>query len=449
MKLMSPEQFEIAYRKKENSFYGWMALHVSWPLMAVGCAILYFLSNFTDQYFASAKIHYFFVGAFVFFRMFRRAFWVVLLFGLVAPYVPRRWQEWFQFGVVITVAMMSESLFYKGTTLSTMHLGLLPVPLVLIASWVYLRAVARGESKWEATIVYSLFFWFLTAGVSFWLWHGSFERQLSRFWQFKLQFVWVSMLVLVWQGQVTKKETMFAFNPMNGFRGVLWPYDFTWEEDTFRRRRIWWNGFFNIALGYSVLLFRIWLERGPLIDFRYSDPSRVSGHIFTILADVGSLNLVSGITRLFGYRMRDATNFVFLARTPADVWRRSSTYNYLFVLRCVYMPLFRIWRSFLFASFLAFLVFFINHHGLQNFLKILLHLTHIRTIHSNSELFQLTGFSLHFLFVFLLLYFTRRSWFFSWRKMNDARVAWASIALTHALRVLARMLSWLLARMLF
>src|SRR5207302_10621783 len=137
--------------------------------------------------------------------------------------------------------------------------------------------------RWTSTIVFSLVFWALTLLGGYWLWIHNYHTQLRKFWQLRLQFIWISMLVVVWLKKVTARDTRIAFLPVNSIRGILWPYDLKWEEEESRRRKIWWNGYCNILLGFSVLLFRIWLERGPMVAFRIYDPSRISGHILTIL----------------------------------------------------------------------------------------------------------------------------------------------------------------------
>jgi hypothetical protein len=447
MNLITPDQFEIAYRRHENKLYAWLSENASWFIMAIACLALYGLTEITNSYFTAGQFKYFAVGAFVLVRLFCDGVWALLALALLAPFVPKRYQSLFQFYAAMTFAVFTAYTVYSGTDLLTYALGLTIIPFVMILSWIYLRA-SVGQVRWAPTIFYSLFFWALMGAAAYWIWLY-YPEKLNRFWQLKPQFIWLSTLILVWQKKITDSETMYAFNPMNGFRGVLWPYDFGWEEERQERQKIWWNGYCNILLGYLILLFRIWLEKGPLESFRNTETLRVSGHLLTILSDVGALNLVSGTARLFGYGVRDATNFVFLARTPADIWRRSSTYNYLFVLRCVYMPLFRFSKNVFIISFISFLVFFINHHGLWNFLYIGLHITGIQPVESKFKLFKLAVFFLHFLMLFFLLYFTRRWWFFQWRDMGNPKIAWASVFLTHVLRIGARALSWNLAVLFF
>jgi hypothetical protein len=447
MKWITPDQFEVAYRRHENRLYSWLGEKTPWIAMVLASAALYGLTAVTNQYFFTSRIQFFYVGAFIMVRLFRNGAWALVALSLLAPFVPKRFQLLFQCYSALTFSVLTAHTVYHRTDIQTFAFGITIAPLVMIMSWMYLRS-SVGQMRWKSTVVYSALFWALMGLFSYWL-SIYYPKKLGPFWQLKLQFIWMSMLVLVWEKKITQQETLYAFNPMNGFRGVLWPYDFAWEEDQRRRIKVWWNGYCNFLLGYLVLLFRLWLEKDVLVSARQTETVRISGHILTILSDIGALNLVSGTVRMFGYSVRDATNFVFLARTPADIWRRSSTYNYLFVLRCVYMPLMRVWRNFFIISFISFLVFFINHHGLWNFLHIALHLTGIQTIESKRKLFRLTVYSLHFLLVFFLLYFSRRWWFFRWRDMGNAKIAWASVALTHILRILARTISWNLALLFF
>src|SRR5207253_4418568 len=87
-------------------------------------------------------------------------------------------------------------------------------------------------------------------------------------------------------------------------------------------------------------------------------------YVLLILSDVGVFNIIAGSARIFGFRVRDATSFSWLARTPAEYWRRGSVYHYEFVNRYFFLALWKRLRNRFVVTFICFFFFYIMKNGI-------------------------------------------------------------------------------------
>jgi len=228
-------------------------------------------------------------------------------------------------------------------------------------------------------------------------------------------------------------------NPVNGLRGILWPAEARWRGDNVEERRaLWWRGLTNIYFGYLCLLFVTLFHREFNPRFEFSFSATIAHYFTLIFVSVGVFNILAGVVRLFGYSISDPTQFVLLSRNPADFWRRLNVYNYLFVLRYVFMPLKRRMKGFTFlVTLLSFFVFYINHQGFWNVLVLGSYAVGVELPLPNAGLRHMQAFFVTFLALFFLLYTTRHIWFFPGPGRKSARWAWLSVLVTHFLMICA------------
>src|SRR5690606_36464428 len=150
-------------------------------------------------------------------------------------------------------------------------------------------------------------------------------HMLLVFWRFKLQYLVLVALQMGYAYSPRPVDPFAAFNPGSVPRAVLWPVDtLLVKKNREAIRRFWWKGFLGILIGYLFIYAKISLDKSNFDQSSNIYVKATSRYFLMILADVGVLNLVTGIARLFGHRVRDATNFCWLARTPAEFWRRGS-----------------------------------------------------------------------------------------------------------------------------
>jgi hypothetical protein len=429
MHLISPDEFEIGYRRFELRAHQFLArLHgLNILLAAAGLAVLIVISNRM-----MLTYPYPMYGISIVMALVRYGILAALPLSLLSLVLPNRAHFHFQFLCLIVIwGTTWHYLFGQIQDPRVRALCAISLPVINGAAWLLLRWRQGGGSWKRGALAFTVFYWTLIALISRSL--ASEPRHfLIQFWGLKTQFIWITALIWAYRQPLKSENLSIALSPVNALRGALWPRDLRWSgHELSERRTLWWWGVCNLVLAYILLIFRMWAERGPVPHLTPEFSLRSANYFLGILNDVAVFNFLTGSIRLFGYRVQDATNFVLLARTPADIWRRGSVYNYLFVLQYVYMPLLRVTRNrnnFL-VTFIAFLVFFVNHQTgfhLHSTLKIV-----GLQGGSNSNLTFFYQQLIVFLAWFGLIYVSRRYWMFSWKQMEKAHYAWLSIFMTH------------------
>ena len=325
-------------------------------------AVLVLLIHFANSGFNFQNL--FHVGAIRVFYSMKEGIIPIVAVSLCSLWVPTRWQGWFLIAVLVGVWNLSmNSNSVAGASPTFLFVCRLSLPLIAIAGWVYLRwtqsapASKRGSAAWLLILFGAAVFLIL------YFLGGSIES-LDGFGYFKVHFVVVSMIIIGSRAGRMPEDLLMSLNPANALRGMLWPDDSVWQSDFHSRLHLWWKGIYGVAFGYLMFFSRLKLEtllRGvSQTSFAYAG----STYELTLLTDVGALNVMAGVARLYGFNVRDATYFVFLARTPAEYWRRTAVYNNQAILRFVYIPLYRWFRMDFLCIMLAYSIFFLNYCGL-------------------------------------------------------------------------------------
>jgi len=340
------------------------------------------------------------------------AFGLILIFSQTAFDFPSHYPangglfviENIRFGIGVVVFASSFTLFLKT------KLRLLYLALITLAAWIYsvnnlfadlgngplLNAIYislpayLGLAVWVTRtssvrnrnfypfLLFLVLFMTMQSLISIGLYQVD-QRLMQKFWSFRFgSIVIVTFLAAFFyrhQGDFYKN----FLNPANALRGFLWPESSTIDDgDRSQRLRLWWKGALNILVGYSALELRILFDLKVRSQFHGAFLLQTSEYILAILAIIAFLNVLCGAARLYGFRLIDATNFVWLSRSPAEYWRRGVVYNYLFISRYIFIPLRRWlkiqWLSVLIAfsyfvfdkiGFVTYLAFFDKLLGLE------------------------------------------------------------------------------------
>jgi hypothetical protein len=441
--MISPGEFEISYKKKEKALYGFLAAN---PTVLIFLGALILECVLWMMYQASFGT-YRTAGSFLILQYIRSSLLCVVPFSILCFYAPSRFKTALQFICFLAMWFItSHEAFDRIDSIVLRCFCYLSVPLICCGGCCLMVWRYRNPDKswWPGALLFSLFFLLISISISVCLNNG-WHQALMVFWSSKMQFYWITLLIWSYQKSLKRDDIKIAIHPINSLRGVFWPQDFSWQgENAAQKKELWWWGFGSILLGTLILLLKMFLDRGSHF-LGHSLLSRGTAQYFLDrLSDVGIFNVIIGSVRLFGYRVQDATNFVFLSRTPADSWRRVSVYNYLFVLRYVYMPLLRFTRNTFVVTFVAFLVYFLNH-------QTSLHIRNLAALMgfgaiAPGQRIVFFGTLFGFLSSFLLIYFSRKNWLISWKKMENPFFAWISIASTHLVFIIARILTLLVLR---
>lgn len=264
-------------------------------------------------------------------------------------------------------------------------------------------------------------------------------QKFDLLWRLKMHYLFFQPL-LVLAGSVSgARLTEQLLAPTFVAHGMLLLESTRLENETARRTLLWWHGSWNILFGLGTAALRMGLERS--LDGWHSLFVRYPLHyVYAVLGIVSFLNVSVGILRIFGFAVIDATNFLWLARTPAEYWRRGSVYSFLMIQKYVFLPVLARFRSARVGRLVAFFVFINLKIGILNYLSLGSYLLGYGTLFQREnkpvrELSTAIQWSLWFLVLELSIQFMART-----RVRERAGKAWLSILATHV--IMASLYLW-------
>lgn len=427
MKLISPAEIEIKYSRWEKKVYSFLSLKTNSLYLFFSAVVVVCLSyHVTKQITSNYGLQF---AEFRYVLIISDGISSIILLSLFSFLIRTEHQAFFQLASLSIVSAVSSYFFgLKFANTPLFWSTILVLPTLSLLGWFYLKMTSLTSFKSSKVFyvsTYTLLHWFITLAYSYYLFYSEERRLLVRFWGLHGIYIWMTILLFSFRQKNSSQEFFIALNPMNGLRGVLWPDSSSWAGDSSSEKKyIWWRGLCNIALGYMLLWVSLYLKA---ITKNFNN-SFFSAYLTYVFVDIAALNILTGGLRLFGYRVIDGTKFVLLSRTPAQWWQRGSVYNYLLVRNYIYLPLLRMIKNNFLATFTAFLFFFTNHWGITGMIRIFFenssrdYIKHLQLLNS-----------LHFIFLFILLYVSRRFWVLPWQSAEPPWRAWLSVGLTHFL----------------
>ncbi len=203
--------------------------------------------------------------------------------------------------------------------------------------------------------------------------HGS-PNYLTLLSKFRFEYILIFALFLIFSGH--SKKSGLLLQPLQLSHAIPLPQDAFYNPAT----KNWWRGIYNVSLGslLSLVLGQLALLNPSSLattPFLSSVLSSFFLYFYFCLFVIASMNIISGLARIFGLELRDGTYFLFLAKSPLEFWRRSSTYLYQFVINYVFLPIVRRTRSTLAAVSLSAIftllqIFFLHEICVRGFLKL-------------------------------------------------------------------------------
>ncbi|NJM09930.1 MAG: hypothetical protein HC883_03295 [Bdellovibrionaceae bacterium] len=443
MRLKSPAEIEIAYTRRERRLYRRLAENSNIMTLLLGTILLAGFVQYSSYYFIDQEFEFSIYGGLITMRMIRYGILAAIPLSLISLVLPAHLQLGFQFISIVLIWFGSAQYFFSSVGTAAFALCLLSVPLICGAGYLAMRHCAKSVKRWPAAALFSALYIAVVSVTSYQLWDHTYE--LRMFWRFKTTVLFIMFLVNIFKPRITNRDLHFASNPFHALRGEYWPTNMRWSHGA-GRTILWWQGMCNLTLGYGLVMARLLVEENfgpPYVSLFHKVFTK---YLLIVAVQVGVYNVVAGVVRLFGYRVADATFFVIFARTPAELWRRGSVYTYQFILRYVYLPLFRgVSRNLFFVTAVSFAVFFLNHLGVLHLAKFAGSSFGWVEELSHTEMFQLRFHLLLYFQFFLTIYISNRFWFFSRVPRNNAYLVWASILLTHFVMILVRFSAELIA----
>ena len=288
------------------------------------------------------------------------------------------------------------------------------IPALLLA-FLGCRYLVNHIGRWKAFSAFSIGFWALYVGL-FLNSEGMPNASRQLFWDLKTPFLWIFLSLLLFRDKIEPAQLL---NPIQIFRGTIWPDAMRFANSLKISNEIFWQGCLNLFIGLAIASLRFAIDSGQPAS-GLTPLNTVLVMLIRALTDIALFNCLVGFTRCFGFNTQDATYFVLLSKTPAEFWRRGSVYTYQFTLRYIFFPILRYSKFPMFALFCAFSVFFLNRFGLEGFFEF-----------SQNSIVALFVFVLYFTSIVV----TQRYWFFTKQQLSMARFAWTSVFLTHMINV--------------
>ncbi|MFN7728008.1 MAG: hypothetical protein ACK5P7_02505 [Bdellovibrio sp.] len=336
---------------------------------------------------------------------------------------------------VLSAGWMLNTYFFFSVIPWGPRLGIyLVYPLLLGLGFYVFSAGARGV--WITALCAAaggLLTW-----ISINLYAFSPERFLT-FWFLKPHYLVLQILLIRFLRPGEVKDWSSLLAPTFAARGLIIP-DSAGSAAHEARNKLWWQGFLNIVLGLTLALIRIGFEENlntiktPLIYM----PMR---YVLAVLGLMSFLNILSGLIRIFGISILDATNFVWLSRSPAEYWRRGSVYSYLLLQKYIYLPLLARTRRPRLSRLIAFFLFINIKIGFLNYLALALFALGFSPFesadHFKREIWTLIQWTLWFVVLEFSLIGYKRT-----RVREKAGPAWRSVLLTHVTMSLIYLMSY-------
>lgn len=445
MRLLSPTELEILYVRKERLLIAFLAKNSTWLTVVGAGALLTVLLYLTTNRVDTSPPEDLLLGGYITFRLIRYGLLLALPLSILYLVVPSRGRTPFLLLSLSAMWMTSCAMFFDRIDQPLVKFYcFIFQPLLCVGSFIFLRHSARAIRIWPGALLFSLFYLGMITTAAFGLW--TFSAEFETFFKLRTHIVFIGVLALAFSRRLRPRDAQFAFLPFHGLRGSFWPGDNPWKIDE-DRVHLWWHGALNFTVGLLALHLRIGMDQ--FYDNSFATPFHAAVARYSLIpfSEIAIYNFVAGSARIFGFRVPDATYFVFLSRTPAEFWRRGSVFTYDFIHRYVYLPMYRrVTRNLFVVTFVSFFIFFVNHQGISGLFKSMLYWSGYGAPLTGKETEQLYYSTTVFLLMFILIYITRRKWFFTFLPKRNDNLNWISVLMTHLLMVLTFFLAHLLVK---
>lgn len=309
------------------------------------------------------------------------------------------------------------------------------IPLCALGGYVLLRYSQKSRSL--ALAGAPLFVLFFLA-IGYLLAHEAATKNNSQvlklFWILHPQMYLLFVVYWVLAVKLPAKEN-FALVPTNFAWSTLWPEETNFCLEKVEQKKLWWKGIWNCYTG-AILFAIAFLGKNLLASLHVQGLGAIFGHYtYFILFLIASFSQLAGMSRLFGVNCPDPSYFMILAKTPMETWQRGSTYLYKFFFRHIYIPLFGLFRNYIFAILASFVLVIIHMMLFQDiFIRSFYALLVPELRAPPLNLLSSLVFSISWASLWLILIiFGATLWSHLLRKYSHPIFQWASIAINHFL----------------
>jgi hypothetical protein len=418
--LFSPTDFENKYVAVEQRAYDWLGQDAFAAMKSAAalalCGYIYWIQKFIQSNQTDVTNELLYILPYI-----SRGIYVIVLSSLALIHLSERALKYALPALCLILSLYSNYVLFSGQHLGELlWLPMSFTPLILVIAGLYITLKKFVESEVVAFAIYTAAHFGWVAFVLFHLEQSQRLAIISYLFGFKCVLFWFWVSVRSRSDGLSIAELS---NPLNALRGWPWPKQMSPIGSALspKKNAIWWNGIFNLFLGYTLLA----LATALLFHFRESFQKIAFNYALHILIDIATLNLIPGCARVFGFNFFDATYFVFLAKSPGEVWRRGSVYNFKFNQEFVFWPTLRFFKNYWVALFLAFSMFYLNSLTFESVMTLAGRPT------SEFEGKIEAARALSFFLYFLIICIPSRHWRFPTLNLSQVQRQWLSVAATH------------------
>lgn len=435
-KIISPAQLELNLRRLEIRLSEYCGARFKWVTPIAAALLVLIAIGIKTLVEIDAKVLQSF-GMFMFVRQGRYALPFLLAGTGLSMFFYRRIRGYYVALISMFAWAINCYVYFLGKVpLDVFLLILFSFPITSIFTF-YIAEARRRREPCNGRVIGMLVFFALTwLAIGARLYYLEDFVPLLVFWKFKLHYMLLVAVQLAFAFSPRPVDPFLAFNPVTAAHSILWPVtSLLARRNRIVISRLWWQGFFGVLVGYAIIYAKIQLDSSQLDVSKNLFVKSVTRYILLLMSDIGVFNLITGVARMYGYRVRDATNFSWLARTPAEYWRRGSVYHYEFINRYLYLRLWRLIRVRIVVAFVCFFFFYVMKNGMLDVGIMILNWggadIHGEFYRNPDSHYSVILFFLHF----ILLYVSQRHWFFEWAHQREVWKSWASVALTYAFHI--------------
>ncbi len=421
---LTPLKLEIFLKQSENRVSKWLARSLGRMWMAVLALALAFLIFNYDDFFALIEGSRGNGGLHVLLRL-QWDLPIFLLGSVMALFFPSK-VRWILVATNIVAWLVSSFYsFQDEVSLKLLIFIMVVYPLGYAMAQASLSKFLRSRTS---LILISILYLLALAWLSVLLMQEK-PHAFFTFWQTKAQYLVLQIFLIrfLFKDQNGAGDMIAA--PTFASRALILPESSAISPTQIERHEIWWRGILNLLVGFAAAFICIFLNI-EIIGIERPFIQYPAHYLLAVLGIISFLNTLSGILRLFGFRVLDATNFVWLSRSPAEYWRRGSVYSYLLILKYIYVPLLSRLKSPRLCRLIAFFVFLNMKIGILNYLFAIFHLLDHNILPKDHSMTREYASLIHWVYWFISLEFSylifRRT-----RLDEKAFRAWASVIGTH------------------
>lgn len=150
---------------------------------------------------------------------------------------------------------------------------------------------------------------------------------------------------------------IFDLNPLQLYAPLPIPADSKWVSSKSEKRLFFIKGCLQVLwaqVGFFILL------NTSHLDFFYKTENPYIHYVFFLVFILSAMKMLTGLLWMYGFKVRPASHFIFLSKSPLEIWQRGSVYMANFAFFNIYLPIWTRVRNYLLPAFVVILFVYLH-----------------------------------------------------------------------------------------